>query len=203
MSFSSVVLLGQETQLIHKENGPFYEEYLALQSDVTIKNGNYIRKYKKYVIEQGSYKQGEKCGRWTYFSFEGIFEFEFDYSTNKVVKIAGKHSAEDYLETPVFYLGSPIIPYLYMAQNIRYPEEAKEFNINGKISLSLKVNRNGRILSLHLTKKLHPLLDKEVIKIAKTFPINWEWVPATFHGKNIDSEYQIDIEFELVSNSLD
>lgn len=203
LSYNSIVLQGQETRFIQKSNGSFYEEYQVLKSDTSIRNGRYIRKYKKYIIEQGTYIQGNKCGRWTYFSFEGIFDFEFDYTTNKVVKIAGKQSPEDYLETPVFFLGSPIIPYLYMARNIRYPIEAKEHDINGKISLVLKINKKGQILSLHIKKKLHPLLDKEVIKVAKTFPNNWEWIPATYNGQNIDSEYQIDIEFELASSSLD
>lgn len=203
LSLNSIVLQGQETQLIQKSNGAFYEEYQALKSDTSVRNGRYFRKYKNDLIEQGTYIQGNKCGRWAYFSFEGIFEFEFDYNTYKVVKIAGKQLPEDYLETPVFFLGSPIIPYLHMARNIRYPNEAKEHDINGKITLAMKINKNGHILSLHLKKKLHPLLDKEVIKVAKTFPNKWEWIPATYHGQNIDSEYQIDIEFELVSDSLD
>lgn len=203
LSFNFAILHGQETQLLRKRNGFFYEECQVLKSDTSVKNGRYIRKYKNNIIERGAYKQGNKYGRWVYFSFDEIFEFEFDYNTNKVVKISGKHSPEDYLETPILFHGSPIIPYLYIARNLRYPMKAKEHDINGKITLALKIDKNGQIHSLYLKEKLHPLLDKEVIKVAKTFPNYWEWIPATFHGQNIDSEYQIDIEFELADNSLD
>ncbi|TLX74079.1 energy transducer TonB [Labilibacter sediminis] len=200
-SFHCLFLSGQETRLVKRYNGQFLEEYLVLKSDTSIKNGRYIRKYKNDVIERGAYKLGKKTGRWVYFSFEGVFEFEYDYHTNKIVKISGKHKPEDYFETPIFFHGSPLIPYLYMARNIQYPIEAKKHDINGKVTLALKIDSNGQIHSLYLKKKLHPLLDKEVIKVAKTFPNNWKWVPATYNGKKINSEYQIDIEFELVADS--
>ncbi len=191
----------QETKLIRKQYNTFYEEYYALNSDTAIKHGRYLRKYKNYVIERGTFKYGQKSNRWLYFSLDGIFDFEYDYNTQKIVKIANRQTPEEYIETPVFFDGSPIIPYLYIVQHVEYPAEAKQHNINGRITLAIHVDKNGRPVSLSLAKKLHPLLDNEVMQAAKTFPSQWKWIPATYNGENIPGEYQIDIEFELIDNT--
>ncbi len=190
----------QSTRTIKRTNGLFYEEYLALNSDTSIKNGRYLRKYRNFVIERGAFENGKKVGRWAYFSLEGYFEFEFDYNTNKVIKISNRQTPEEYLETPVLFKGSPIIPYLYMVRNVIYPSEAKNKDITGKVVLAIRINKQGEITSLFIKEKLHPLLDKEVMKVAKTFPLHWKWIPATYHGQNIDSEYLIDIIFEVVES---
>ncbi len=157
----------------------------------------YIRKFRDYIVERGDYINGQKSGRWVYFSLDGVFEFEYDYNLKKVTKIANRQTPEEYMQTPVFFDGSPIIPYLYLVSNVCYPDEAKNQNITGKISLKLNISHDGQITALSLSQSLHPLLDKEVLKVAKTFPMDWKWIPATYNGNNIDSEYQIDIEFEL------
>ncbi|WP_066628487.1 energy transducer TonB [Labilibacter marinus] len=188
-----------QVKTIRKSNNAFYEEFLVLKSDTSIKSGRYIKKYKNYVIERGAFKNNEKYGKWAYFSLDGVFEFEYDYTNNKVVKISNKQTPDEYLETPILFHGSPIIPYLFMVRRIHYPTEAKNKDITGKVVLAININKKGDITSLYIKEKLHPLLDKEVMRVAKTMPNNWEWIPATYHGQNISSEYLIDISFELTN----
>ncbi len=187
----------QEHETVRKHNGPFFEEYLAFTSDTAIKDGRYLKKYKDFIIEQGIYKENKKFGRWAYFSLDGIFEFEYDHNTQKVIKISSKQTPEEYTETPVLFLGSPIIPYLFMVNHIVYADEAKNKNITGKIVLAIRINSKGQITSLFIKEKLHPILNAEVMRVAKTIPSHWQWIPATYKGKNINSEYLIDIQFDL------
>lgn len=189
---------GQATKLIQRIDDIFHEEYHVLSRDTTIKSGLYLKKYKTYVIERGLFKNNQPFGKWSYFSLDGIFDFEYDHTDHKVVKISTKHNPEDYLETPILFYGSPIIPYLFMVRNIVYPTEAKNKDITGKLSLAININKTGKIVSFYIKEKLHPLLDQEVIRVAKTMPAHWKWIPATYHGQNISSEYVIDIQFELV-----
>ncbi len=195
--FPVVNIAGQNIVLKTTKGRLFYEEYYVLKSDTSVKNGIYIRKFRDYIVERGAYKNGEKFGIWVYFSLDGMFEFEYDYNLKKVTKIANRQTQEEYMRTPVFFDGSPIIPYLYLVSHVCYPDEAKNKDITGRISLQLNISHDGQITALSLSKNLHPLLDKEVLKVAKTFPADWKWIPATYNGNNIDSEYQIDIEFEL------
>jgi TonB family protein len=196
-SLSTFNTEAQQVKLIKKKQDPFYEEYYALKNDTSIKHGRYFRKYKKDIIEQGNYINGVKDGHWAYFSLEGVFEFEYNYNKKKVCNMAARHSEEDFKETPVLFHGSPIIPYLYMVTRVQYPAGAKNKDITGKIILALNIDKNGNITSMYLKEKLHPLLDHEVMKVAKTFPSYWKWIPATFHGQPINSQYTIEIEFEL------
>ncbi len=188
----------QETTLLTKKYDFFYEQYYALKNDTSIKHGRYFRKYKGFMIERGVYKNGEKNGRWVYFSLNGVFEFEYDYNTKKVTKIANRQTPDEYLETPVFFDGSPLIPYIYIVNHIDYPQIAKNQDIKGKVTLAVSVNTEGKPVQLQIIHKLHPLLDKEVLRVAKTFPRNWNWIPATYNGQNAVSEYHIDVQFELV-----
>ncbi len=190
----------QDTSTRRIQNGSFYEQFDVLKNDTAIKHGKYLRKYKTYVIERGFYKNGVKYGKWIYYSLDGVFDFEYDYNINKVTKIANCNNEEDYIQTPVFFKGSPIIPHVYLTSHINYPDEAKQYNINGKISLAIDVDKHGKISSLHFKKKLHPLLDQEVMKVAKSFPENWQWIPATYNGINTSGTYIIDVEFELIDN---
>ncbi len=206
IKYLSVILLyfcfldtsAQETTLLTKKYDFFYEQYYAFKNDTSIKHGRYLRKYKGFVIERGVYKNGEKNGRWVYFSLNGVFEFEYDYNTKKVTKIANRQTPDEYIETPVFFDGSPLIPYIYIVNHIDYPQVAKKQDIKGKVTLAVSVNEKGRPVQLQIIEKLHPLLDKEVLRVAKTFPQNWNWIPATYNGQNVVSEYHIDVEFELV-----
>lgn len=191
----------QSTKLLRKQKDSFYQEYYVLKNDTSVKHGWYYRKYKNFIIEQGNYYKNQKTGKWSYFSLDGVFEFEYNYDLKKITKIAQYNKPEDYNKTPVFFDGSPIVPYLYLVSHVQYPSEAKNLNINGKVSLSLNIDSNGNITSLRLTKKLHHLLDKEVLNVAKKFPRDWNWIPATYNGQKVNSEYQIDIEFELVDST--
>ena len=200
IAFAFIILCvnAQTIKHIQRINDIFYEDYHALVNDTSIKSGLYIKKYKDYVIERGLFRNNKRFGKWAYFSLDGIFEFEYDHTNCKVVKISTKHNPEDYLETPIFFYGSPIIPYLYMVRNIVYRSEAKNKNITGRVSLAINIDKTGQITNFYIKEKLHPILDREVIRVAKTMPTDWQWIPATYHGQNISSEYLIDIEFELI-----
>ncbi len=198
LSVLAISVHAQTTTHIQKMTDIFYEDYYALTNDTSIKSGLYLKKYKGYVIERGFFRNNKRFGKWAYFSFDGIFEFEYDHTERKVVKITTKHNPEDYLETPILFYGSPIIPYLFMVRNIIYPEDAKNKEITGKVGLAININKTGKITSFYIKNKLHPLLDNEVVRVAKTMPPNWKWIPATYHGQNISSEYLIDIQFELI-----
>lgn len=187
----------EATALIKNEDGRFYEEYTVLQSDSSIKQGDYYRLYRGDIIEKGQYANNKKVGKWRYFSLDAIFQYEYNYDTFTFVKIAGKNTGQDYFETPVCFNGSPIVPYLYMVKNVRYPIEAKKHDIRGKSQLTININAKGEITSFYVSKKLHPLMDKEIIRVAKTFPESWTWIPATYDGINTDGKYTIDIEFDI------
>ncbi len=178
-------------------NGLFKEVYSVSMSDTGVRHGHCSIYYKGKVIEKGRYVQNKKVGRWRYFSLNGIFEYEYNYDLNELVSISGRTRHDLKKKTPCLYKGSPLIPYLYLVTNLGYPSEAKEKGIEGKLVLALKVNTEGKVYGFYIAEKLHPVIDKAVINVAKTIPDDWEFLCATHSGQLVASEYYITIEFEL------
>ncbi len=186
----------QSSKVMRNYNN-FTQEYYVQKADTSVKNGSYKLFYKKKIIEVGNYIENRKSGLWQYFSLDGIFEYEYNFDKKRVVKISGEEKDELKQMTPCLFLGSPLIPYLYIVNNIHYPEKARKLKLGGKVILALKISKEGELWSIYLYQKLEPVLDSEVMRVARTFPDNWQWLPATRNGVFVDGEYLITIEFEL------
>nr|WP_234445853.1 energy transducer TonB [Carboxylicivirga marina] len=100
-------------------------------------------------------------------------------------------------KTPCLFQGSPLVPYLYLVNNLSYPKRAINEDVEGEVVLALKVNSSGEVYSFYLVKKLHPLIDKAVEEVAKSMPYSWRFFPATNYGSAVSGEYHIIIEFDL------
>ncbi len=190
-------LNAQTTIQLSKEEGLYTKTYSVLQGDTSIYHGPYKMYYKDKIIENGTFKNGIKVGNWQYFSFNSIFDFSYNYDQQKIEKISADYEFDLNTYSPCFFLGSPIIPYLYLVTNLSYPEKAMELNLSGRVILSLRIDARGNIYGFYISQKLHPLLDKAVMNVASQMPKNWKFVPATQNNQPCDSEYQIPIEFEI------
>ena len=193
---STTICAYTQTKKVKKTAGFFTSEYHVLSSDTSIKEGAYRLFYKNRIIENGSFSENKRSGIWQFFSLNGVLEYEYDFNSKKILKLAGKNSQDLKNETPCLFLGSPLIPYLYIVNKMHYPEKARDKKIGGRVILVLKINGKGELWSMYLYKKLDPLLDKEVMRVARTFPESWQWLPATLKGKKIEGEYTIAIEFD-------
>ena len=195
----SIYVQGQTTILIKDSyvNDTFTRECHVQESDTSIKDGTYKLFYKNKIIENGKYLKNKKVGLWQYFSLNGIFEYEYDFDKGKVAKISGEERYELIQKTPCLFLGSPIIPYLFIVNHVYYPEKAQKQKLDGKVILALKISEEGELWSIYLYQKLDPVLDSEVMRVARNFPDEWKWLPATRNGVSVDGEYLITIEFEL------
>ena len=178
----------------HKDNFTF--DYHVLTNDTSVKEGHYRLFYKNRIIENGNFSENKRTGKWQFFSLNGILEYEYDFNNGRIVKLSGKNQEELQRMTPCLFLGSPLIPYLYIVNKMHYPEKARVKKLGGRVILALKINRKGELWSMYLYKKLDPVLDSEVMRVARSFPDNWQWLPATRNGTKIDGEYLISIEFD-------
>lgn len=77
--------------------------------------------------------------------------------------------------------------------NIKYPPEAKEKGIQGKVFITATIDENGNALDIKATKSVHPLLDDAAIKaIRKT-----KFTPIIKSGRKVKSEVTIPVAFRL------
>ena len=95
-------------------------------------------------------------------------------------------------EMPQFPGGNPAL-YKYISNNMRYPESAKEKNIQGKVVIKFCVTATGSIDQISVLKGLSPDVDAEAIRVVKTFPV---FSPGKKEGVAVPVWYLVPITFK-------
>ncbi|RXQ90971.1 TonB family protein [Ancylomarina salipaludis] len=84
----------------------------------------------------------------------------------------------------------------YLAQNVKYPEEARKMKIQGRVYVGFVVDINGDIIDVRIQRGVHSLLDAEALRVIKAMP---KWKPGQQRGKPVRVNYTIPINFYLNS----
>ena len=74
-------------------------------------------------------------------------------------------------EQPTFPGGNEVM-FAWLGDYLKYPTEAKEMAIEGRVYVRFIVTDEGSIDSLHVVRGVHELLDKEALRVMKLMP-NW------------------------------
>ena len=82
----------------------------------------------------------------------------------------------------------------YISKNTKYPENAKEQNIQGKVIVRFCVTPEGAVSMASVLKGVSPELDSEAIRVVNTLP---EFQPGRQGGKAVPVWYMVPIEFNL------
>ena len=81
----------------------------------------------------------------------------------------------------------------WVMKNIRYPQEAVEKKIQGRIIVQLRIDKKG-ILSIKEIRGRDPLLEEEACRIFDGFP---QLFPALQRGKPVNILYNYPIVFRI------
>jgi protein TonB len=84
--------------------------------------------------------------------------------------------------------------YAYIEKNLKYPEAAKEANIEGKIAIEFIIEKDGSITNIKVRKDIGYGCGDEVVRILKEMP---KWKPAMQRGKPVRFKYGKNIRFTL------
>lgn len=82
----------------------------------------------------------------------------------------------------------------YLGANTRYPQEAKDQNIQGKVITRFKVNADGTVSDVSILKGVNAYLDAEAIKVVSTIP---KFTPGKLNGVAVPVWYMVPISFTL------
>ena len=78
-----------------------------------------------------------------------------------------------------------------MTKKLQYPEEALKKKIQGRVILTLKIDKKG-ILSIEKVEAGEPILEKAAREVFEGFP---QLAPAEQRGKPVVTFYQYPISF--------
>ena len=82
----------------------------------------------------------------------------------------------------------------YLGRNVKYPEEAQKQKIQGRVTVQFIIEKDGTITGVTVLRSVHPLLDKEAIRVVQNMP---KWVPGTQRGEPVRVSYTAPINFRL------
>lgn len=86
----------------------------------------------------------------------------------------------------------------FLAQNIRYPEEAMKQNIEGRVIVKFIVTKEGDVADPKIVKGVDPLLDQEAMRVVKAMP---KWTPGKANDNAVDCFFTLPVNFRLKEDS--
>lgn len=100
------------------------------------------------------------------------------------------------VEKPPRFPGGEDARIRFLAENIRYPQEARQKFIYGTVYISFVVSKTGDITDVKILRGIHPSIDEESVRVIKLMP---KWEPGTQYGKPVNVQYNMPIKFSLPS----
>ncbi len=82
----------------------------------------------------------------------------------------------------------------FLQENIKYPEEAKELNIDGRVFVTFVVETDGSITDVKIVRGIGAGCDEEAIRVVKSMP---RWVPGKQRGTPVRVQFNLPIRFKL------
>ncbi len=102
--------------------------------------------------------------------------------------------AFDVVEQMPQYPGGPAALMQFLAQNIRYPEEAHKAGVQGRVIVSFVVETDGSISEAKAVKSVSSELDAEALRVINSMP---NWIPGMQNGEAVRVKYTIPVTFQL------
>lgn len=82
----------------------------------------------------------------------------------------------------------------YLNQNIRYPAEAQENCVQGRVIVRFVVEKDGHISDVTVLRSVDPSLDKEAVRVIRNMP---RWTPGKQGGEPVRVRYNVPVSFRL------
>ena len=82
------------------------------------------------------------------------------------------------------YPGGDVALIKYISENLKYPQEALDKKISGRVVVNFVVTKTGNIADIKINRSSNPLLDNEAIRIVKSFP---KFTPGKIKGEPVNT----------------
>jgi TonB family protein len=203
-------------QLSYPENSALRDgmrdDYLIIASldslgnpQVTDGNGyykGYDNKF-KYVNEEGNVKSGKRDGLWKGEFRDQHTAFTETYDNGKLIN--GTATTDDGKVT-TYARARDVMPQFkggiegfarYLSNHIKYPDIARERNVQGRVILSFIVEKDGTLTDVKVSKSVADILDAEAVRVLKDSP---KWIAGTSLGSPVRVHFSVPVNFALSGN---
>jgi protein TonB len=116
-----------------------------------------------------------------------------------VQDVSDEESAEEQqifmvVESMPEFPGGEAALHQYLAENIKYPQMAKESGIQGRVFVTFVVERNGKVTDVKVLRGIGGGCDEEAIRVVQNMP---SWTPGKQRGKPVRVQFNLPVKFTL------
>jgi TonB family protein len=178
-----------ENGVISRE-GKYVQDLLEGEWITYYKNGNV-----KSLEEYKNSKYNGDC--YWYFKNSQMSSHE-SYTMNELNSIefwnedGTSYAGEPEVDVQANFVGGYKEMLKFIQENVVYPEKALKRGVKGRVIIKFVINTEGEISKAEVVKSVHPLLDKEALRVIMLMP---EWNPGMEHNIPVNSYFRIPINF--------
>ena len=92
------------------------------------------------------------------------------------------------------YPGGEAAMMKFVANNVKYPQEAKDKEIDGRVFVSFVVEKDGSVSNVKVLRGIGGGCDEEAVRVVSSMP---KWKPGIKDGKPVRVSYMMPINFKL------
>ncbi len=82
----------------------------------------------------------------------------------------------------------------WVSANVKYPESAKEKDLEGKVFTQFVVDKTGKVTDVIIIQGAADCFNEEALRVVKSMP---DWKPGKLNGKLVKVSFQLPINFML------
>ena len=180
------------------------EKFSVLESDNSIRQGEYQKTKNGKLLVKGIYNNGEKK-TFQYYDYDGSCFLEYNYGNNTIVSYKEPENFEYYLDlngrTKAERLPLPLFSMyelrLFIANHIKYPIAAQENGLSGISKVAIHIDEAGNMNGVSLFESSHRELDEEALRLMRLLPADWKWIPALRDGRDVQAYIIVPVKFVL------
>ncbi len=138
---------------------------------------------------------------------EGVSDYAVGHAAPALARSANKLSAvqvleEEEMEEEIFMVveEDPQFPggidslYAFIQRNLRYPEKAFSYKIEGTVYVTFSVEKDGSISAIKILRDIGGGCGDEVVRVVKLMP---KWIPGKQRGIPVRTQFNLPVKFKL------
>jgi protein TonB len=99
-------------------------------------------------------------------------------------------------QEPPEFPGGPAALIQFIGDNTKYPAEAIDINLQGKVIIKFAVWSDGSVRRIEVLRGVSPILDQEAIRVVSTLP---KWKPGKQNGVPVSVWFSVPVTFRITS----
>lgn len=127
-----------------------------------------------------------------------LFVLLLSFLVTFAVNAQKNQESEDKVFTEVdvqpVYPGGDTALFNFISENVKYPVQAQENGIQGKVYIEFIIDKTGAVTNAKVYKGVNEELDKEALRVIKLLK---KWTPGKNDGKPVNVKYCMPIFFLL------